>query len=53
MTSKCRVSLLRPLSIPRLELQAAVLGSRLSVMIKDEHELTFDETHYRTDSRTV
>ncbi|XP_049866576.1 uncharacterized protein LOC126367197 [Pectinophora gossypiella] len=37
IASKARVSPLRPISIPRLELQAALIASRLGVTIKDSH----------------
>jgi transposase InsO family protein len=51
--SKTRVAPLKPLSIPRLELQAAVMATRLAKTIKEELELNFDKTVYWTDSSTV
>ena len=50
---KSRVSPLRPMSIPRLELQAAVLGCRLAETIIESHEIDITNTYFWTDSRTV
>jgi len=51
--AKSRVSPLRPMSIPRLELQAAVLGCRLAETIRKNHDIKILETYYWTDSKTV
>ena len=51
--AKSRVTPLKPISIPRLELQAALIGSRLSNFIKEEMDVKFDEIHYWSDSSTV
>ncbi|XP_032796170.2 uncharacterized protein LOC116932522 [Daphnia magna] len=51
--SKARVAPLKFLTIPRLELNAAVLAARLSVQVSIEHDLVFDQTFYWTDSTTV
>ena len=51
--SKTRVAPLKPISIPRLELQAAVMGSRLATCIKDGHAIDVGQVYYWTDSRTV
>lgn len=41
------------LSVPRLELQAAVLGTRLLTTIKDCHEVKIDKFYLWSDSNTV
>lgn len=53
VAAKTRVSPLKPLSIPRLELQAAVMGTRLAQVIKEEHEFEIPHVNYWTDSKTV
>lgn len=53
ITAKTKVSPLKLTSIPRLELQAAVLGSRMSRTILEEHDVKPESTTYWTDSRTV
>ena len=40
-------------SIPRLELQAAVLSTRLNKMLQEELELNIDKTYFWTDSEIV
>lgn len=54
VASKSRVSPLRPISIPRLELQGALLGARLAATIQSEHKI-FQSTkrYFWTDSSTV
>ncbi|XP_058456403.1 uncharacterized protein LOC131433817 [Malaya genurostris] len=51
--SKTRVAPLRYLSIPRMELQAAVIGVRLADTIAKSHRLTISERFFWTDSRDV
>jgi hypothetical protein len=51
--ARSRVAPLRPMSIPRLELQAAVMGSRLAESIKRSHNFKILETHFWSDSTTV
>ena len=41
------------MSIPRLELQGALLASRLSATLRAEHETQWEGTTYWTDSNTV
>ena len=43
----------KPLSIPKLELQAAVLSARLSLVVIKEHDYIIDSTYFWTDSSTV
>lgn len=51
--SKTRVAPRRQQTIPRLELQAAVLGIRLAKLIQHEHSLLFNYVQYWSDSQTV
>lgn len=53
VTARTRVAPLRTLSIPRLELQAAVLGCKLKNQILKDHERPIRKTYMWTDSRTV
>lgn len=53
ISSKSKVAPNRCISIPRMELQAAVIGVRLSNLIKDSHSLKFRSCSYWTDSRNV
>ncbi|XP_047991929.1 uncharacterized protein LOC125230713 isoform X2 [Leguminivora glycinivorella] len=53
IASKTRVSPLKPISIPRLELQAALIASRLALVIKDSHRKKPTRTYFWTDSMTV
>lgn len=51
--SKTRVAPLKFLSIPRLELQAAVLGARLADCIAKSHRMKISRRVFWTDSRDV
>ncbi|XP_059048070.1 uncharacterized protein LOC131843444 [Achroia grisella] len=51
--AKARVSPLKIVSIPRLELQAAVLGCRLARTATEEYQIKPDRRYFWSDSRTV
>ncbi|XP_067931116.1 uncharacterized protein [Watersipora subatra] len=53
LIGKSRVSPLKPITVPRLELQAAVMATRLGTMIKKELRVHVDSEHYWTDSKIV
>ena len=53
IAAKSRVAPLKPLTIPRLELQAAVLASRLYKSIIEESRLTFERAFLLSDSKIV
>lgn len=53
ISSKARVSPLKPTSIPRLELQAALIGSRLATTIQNGHRRKPDRKYFWTDSMIV
>ena len=53
VAAKTRVAPKKPLSIPKLELQAAVLSARLSLVVIEEHDYIIDSTYFWTDSSTV
>ena len=50
---KGRVAPIHSCSIPRLELQAAVLAARVDSMLKDELHISLGESKFWTDSRIV
>ena len=50
---KTRVSPMRPISVPRLELAATFVGVKLVQLIINEMEYQFDKIVYWTDSTTV
>jgi hypothetical protein len=51
--SKTHVAPLKSTSIPRLELQAAVLATRLAETVRCNHDIHFEETHFWSDSKAV
>ncbi|XP_055590156.1 uncharacterized protein LOC129742300 [Uranotaenia lowii] len=53
ISGKSKVAPLKPLSIPRLELQSCLLGAQLLSLIKKEHEIDISRTILWTDSRTA
>ncbi len=53
IASKTRVAPLKLVSIPRLELKAALLGARLAKHIIESHSVHVDKCVYWSDSRTV
>ena len=53
VVGKCRVAPMKQQSIPRLELQAAMYGTRLKQLIVDEHDVQIERTFFWTDSTTV
>ena len=50
---KCRIAPIKQLSIPRLELQAALYSVRLRKLIIQEHDLPISSVTHWTDSVTV
>ncbi|KAI8118770.1 hypothetical protein CVS40_9674 [Lucilia cuprina] len=53
IAAKTKVTPLKPISIPRLELQAALIGSRLASKIRNATRLNCEECFYWSDSKTV
>ena len=53
MTGKTRVAPLKKISIPRMELQAAVLGVRMACKVEEFSGFIFDRKYYLTDSSAV
>ncbi|XP_028174624.1 uncharacterized protein LOC114363174 [Ostrinia furnacalis] len=51
--SKCRVLPVKPMTVPRAELQAAVLAARLADTIGKEHRLVPERRFFWSDSTTV
>ena len=50
---KCRITLIKQLSNPRLGLQAALYSVRLRKLIVEEHDLLYDSVTHWTDAITV
>ncbi|XP_055609831.1 uncharacterized protein LOC129756824 [Uranotaenia lowii] len=53
VTAKTRVAPLKYMSIPRLELKAAVIGARLAKDIVETHRLSISKRFFWSDSRDV
>ncbi len=53
LISKSRVVPLKFMTIPRMELNAAVLAARLGAQVQKEHDINFSRTFYWSDSTTV
>ncbi|XP_062541149.1 uncharacterized protein LOC134209181 [Armigeres subalbatus] len=51
--TKTKVAPLKPLSVPRLELQAAVLGIRLMQFVEESHTVKIQQRFVWSDSATV
>ena len=52
LVGKCRVAPMKQQSIPRLELQTAMHGTRLKQLIVDKHDVEIERTFFWTDSTT-
>ena len=46
VVGKCQVAPMKQQSIPRLELQAAMYGTRLKQLIVDEHDVEIERTFF-------
>ena len=53
VTGKSRVALVKPVTIPRLELEAALVAARLARSVQDELQIFVDRRRFYTDSRMV
>lgn len=53
VSSKCRVAPVKYVSVPRLELQAALIGSRLAETLINEHRIKTVKKYMWCDSATV
>ncbi|XP_053692417.1 uncharacterized protein LOC128740870 [Sabethes cyaneus] len=53
VAAKSKVAPIKVLSVPRLELKAAVLGTRLASSVESSHSFRFDRKYFWSDSKTV
>ncbi|XP_017483567.1 PREDICTED: uncharacterized protein LOC108372407 [Rhagoletis zephyria] len=53
ISAKTKCAPMKSLTVPRLELQAAVLGTRLMSCVREEHSLDIDDCIIWSDSKTV
>ncbi|XP_036346866.1 uncharacterized protein LOC118756198 [Rhagoletis pomonella] len=53
VAAKARCAPLKGMTVPRLELQAAILGCRLSKSIQECHDFIIDRVVFWSDSKTV
>ncbi|XP_055542869.1 uncharacterized protein LOC129728450 [Wyeomyia smithii] len=53
VSGKTKVAPLKPMSIPRLELQGCVIGTRLLKFVQDHHPVAFSKRFLWTDSTTA
>ncbi|XP_055543223.1 uncharacterized protein LOC129728792 [Wyeomyia smithii] len=53
VASRVKVAPLKPVSIPRLELQAAVIGARLASAVRKNHFFDIETQFFWSDSTTV
>ncbi|XP_045451593.1 uncharacterized protein LOC123660582 [Melitaea cinxia] len=53
VASKCRVSPVKPVTIPRLELQAAVMAAQLANTLQSTHRIKTADRYFWSDSTTV
>ncbi|CAH2083721.1 unnamed protein product [Euphydryas editha] len=53
VASKCRVSPVKPVTVPRLELQAAVMAARLANALQSTHRIKTADRYFWCDSTTV
>ncbi|KAL0881109.1 hypothetical protein ABMA27_002231 [Loxostege sticticalis] len=53
IASKCRVLPVKPMTVPKAELQAAVLAARLAETIGKDHRLVPEQRYFWCDSTTV
>ena len=53
LTSKARVTPIKQVSIPRLELTAATVAVKVNAMLHKELKIEVDDVHYWTDSMSV